>query len=373
MKRRVLLVSSVPLAAPWNGADKNLARLLATQDLDNIYIVQSDRSQPWPDGRIEVVRERTASPLPTETQKLRAMIFLMRQTRRADLIHIVASVRRPNILVGPFLRLWKRLSGKPLVHTAPSTGDDSVRSSHFPGDITVVVTEYDRRRLSAAGVSKVERIAPPLDLDTMAWRQNPQELAARLQLGERAVLYPGHYGPQGGVAECVEAFARLPAEAGDAVLVLACRVYPNQDPEEEAGRVRSLAAELGIEERIRLVGEVADMVALIAACTLTVLVPSRLEGKMAIPQVLLESLALGRPIITGSEAPINEALFGGGLSVQPGDVDALTDALARLLCDPDLRQRLGSAGRDAVLQQCAPEKAVQKYQEIYEGLSRRDG
>lgn len=379
-RRRILLVSSVPLAAPWNGADKNLARLLATHDQNNAYIVQSDCFEPWPDDRIKVVRERMASPLPSNGQKLRSMAFMLKYTRQAHLIHIVASVRRPSPLVGPFLLFWKRLSGRPLIHTALSVGDEAVRAAHFPADVTVVITEHDRARLKGAGVGRVERLAPPLNWASLEPKTAPDEASARLRLGENAILYAGHYGPYGGVAECIEAFARLPGSLNGtvgtgtvgtgtvgtgAVLVLACRTFPDQDPEVEAERARGLAASLGVEERVRIVGEVDDMAALIKACAITVLLPTRMEGKMAIPQVLLESLALGRPIVTGSEPPLREALFGGGLAVKPGDIPGLADALSKLLQDAWLRKQLGKAGREKVRQQCSPEKAVQKYQRLY--------
>lgn len=368
-KRQVLLVSSVPLAAPWNGGDKNLARLLTVHDDDNIYIVQSDRFELWTETRITVVRDGNASPIPSPRQKMRAMSFLLRYTRHVDLVHIVASVRRPNPLVGPFLKLWKQVSRRPLVHTALSIGDGAVNTTHFPADITVVVTEYDQRRLTAAGVDNVVLVSPPLDFTDLKPSRSPADVTAELKLGDRAVLYAGHYGPYGGVSQCIESFARLPASLNDAVLVLACRTFPDQDPEVEAKRAHDLAANLGIGERMRVVGEVQDMPALISACVATVLVPLRLEGKMAIPLVLLESLALGRPIITGSEPPLQEALFDGGLSVKPGDIQALTSAMSRLLTDPVKREQLGNAGRITVRQRCAPEIAVKKYQQIYRRLS----
>jgi glycosyltransferase involved in cell wall biosynthesis len=366
---RVLLVSSVPLAAPWNGADKNLARLLAMHDQNNGYILQSDGNEPWSDDRIRVTRDRAASPLPGNWQKMKALLFLLRQTRHADLIHIVASIRHPNPLVGRFLRLWKRVTGRPLLHTALSVGDGAVQAGHFAGDTTVVVSEFDRERLVRAGVKAVERLFPPLDWRTLETKTSPANLSAQWQLGRRAILYPGHYGPHGGVQECIAAFARLPRSLDDAVLVLACRTYPGQDPAREGQRAVAQAERLGVAERVRIMGEVGDMAALITACAVTVLLPSRLEGKMAIPLVLLESLALGRPVITGSHPPLNEALFAGGLAVPPGDIPALAEALAQLLSDTNLRQQLGRTGRDAVRQACDPQKAVQQYQQIYARLA----
>lgn len=66
-----------------------------------------------------------------------------------------------------------------------------------------------------------------------------------------------------------------------------------------------------------------------------------------LPVVLLEAAAMGCAIVASDLPGINEAMTDGvdAILVPPGDVDALRDAIARLLADPALRARLGTAAR----------------------------
>ncbi len=74
--------------------------------------------------------------------------------------------------------------------------------------------------------------------------------------------------------------------------------------------------------------------------------PSHAEG---LPVVLMEALATGLPVISTPVAGIPELVVDGetGLLVPPGDRAALAAAVTRLR-DPELRRRLGAAGRAAV-------------------------
>src|SRR5581483_270320 len=65
---------------------------------------------------------------------------------------------------------------------------------------------------------------------------------------------------------------------------------------------------------------------------------------------LLQASAAGVPIVACRAGGIPEAVRDGvnGLLVPPGDVQALKDAIARLLDDRELAQRLGQGGRDLV-------------------------
>jgi glycosyltransferase involved in cell wall biosynthesis len=71
-----------------------------------------------------------------------------------------------------------------------------------------------------------------------------------------------------------------------------------------------------------------------------------------IPNVVLEAMALGRPVIASRLSGIPEVVHDGhtGYLVPPGDAHALAQALARLDAAREDAQRLGASGRALVEQ-----------------------
>ena len=62
-----------------------------------------------------------------------------------------------------------------------------------------------------------------------------------------------------------------------------------------------------------------------------------------------------------------------GLVVPPGDMDALAEALRRLLGDDELRARMGARARERVLEEFTVSRMVDKTVSVYrEALSGRD-
>jgi glycosyltransferase involved in cell wall biosynthesis len=70
------------------------------------------------------------------------------------------------------------------------------------------------------------------------------------------------------------------------------------------------------------------------------------------PTTVLEAMASGRPVVTTSTGGMVDMVEDGvsGVLVPPADSAALAAALRRLLADPQLRHRLGAAGRERVRQ-----------------------
>ena len=80
--------------------------------------------------------------------------------------------------------------------------------------------------------------------------------------------------------------------------------------------------------------------------------PSRLlpDDRDGIPNVLVEAMAAGTPVVASAVSGIPELVAHGvnGMLVPPEDPDALADALVRLHRDTALRARLSRAGRETV-------------------------
>ncbi|HZD49241.1 MAG TPA: glycosyltransferase family 4 protein [Silvibacterium sp.] len=92
--------------------------------------------------------------------------------------------------------------------------------------------------------------------------------------------------------------------------------------------------------------------------------PSFAEG---IPVVLMEAMAMEIPCVSTQIAGIPELIRNGvdGLLVAASDIDGLTDALARLMDDPALRERLGRSGRQRVLEHYNLQSNVEKLAAIF--------
>jgi glycosyltransferase involved in cell wall biosynthesis len=113
--------------------------------------------------------------------------------------------------------------------------------------------------------------------------------------------------------------------------------------------MRSLAAELGVKERVRFRGWLdADQLAEELANASIVVVPSVWPEPFGL--VGIEGHAAGRPAVASSTGGIVDWLEDGvsGLCVPPGDPGRLAQALNDLLADPQRRRAMGIAGKEAV-------------------------
>jgi glycosyltransferase involved in cell wall biosynthesis len=113
--------------------------------------------------------------------------------------------------------------------------------------------------------------------------------------------------------------------------------------------VRSRAEVLGVDGLLTLNGYVPfgpPLLDLYRGADIFVHV-SLTEG---VPQVLVEALACGTPIVATAVGGVAQALAGGkaGLLVPPGDAAALADAIDALVADAQLRARIVAYGRSLV-------------------------
>ena len=110
--------------------------------------------------------------------------------------------------------------------------------------------------------------------------------------------------------------------------------------------LRQRAESLGLSTRVHFTGIRRDVGNVLGAVDLFVM-PSFWEG---LPLALVHAMGAGLPVVASAVAGVPEVVRHGetGLLVQPGDVDGLANALARLVDDPAERSRLGCAARDYV-------------------------
>ena len=157
--------------------------------------------------------------------------------------------------------------------------------------------------------------------------------------GRRIALYAGNWSERLGVMEALEVFATVARTVDDVDLVVANRLSLRGSQAEEEARVRAVfdarVAELGIGARVQVVGLLPDFRRVIAASSALLFPALDLrEGKLDLPLVVLEAVALGVPVALYDIAPIDEFPFAAaGAVAVPGDRSGLAGSLTALLAD----------------------------------------
>jgi glycosyltransferase involved in cell wall biosynthesis len=200
----------------------------------------------------------------------------------------------------------------------------------------------ERFRVVPLGVD-VERFAP-------AGRRVPGRIVA--------VASADH--PLKGIAHLLDAVAKLRADR-DVELALVCPLRPGGPTER---RIESL----GIGDVVTIHSGLSDedMAALLGSAQV-MCVPSLYEG-FSLPTV--EAMACGTPVVASRAGALPEVVGPDGecaLLVEPGEVEPLVAALARVLDSTELAGRLGASGRQRVLERFSwrsvAEATVQAYRE----------
>lgn len=134
--------------------------------------------------------------------------------------------------------------------------------------------------------------------------------------------------------------------------------------------LESLAAQLGIADRVQFPGVVRDVPQRLMAHQVCVL-STHYEG---MPLALLEGMAAGCAVVGSAVPGVREVLRDGedGLLVPEADPVALADALERLLRDPDDAARMASNARAAALDRHGRELMNQRYEDLFLALAASD-
>jgi glycosyltransferase involved in cell wall biosynthesis len=236
-------------------------------------------------------------------------------------------------------------------------------------DHVVSVSPDLDRQAGAVRVPASRRSMLENGIDTDDFRRGADVAAAKCRLGlrpEQAVIGAvGRLAPEKGFDVLIRATASLVAKGTDVVLLIA-------GTGDESDRLRVLAEELGVPDRVRLLGHVGDPRSLFEAMDVFVLSSYR-EG---LPNVLLEAMALEVPVVATRVNGVPRLVRDGenGVLVEAGAPDQLAEAMARMLGDRATRDRLARSGRATVVEGYSFDRRMAKMRRVYERvLGRRRG
>ena len=179
----------------------------------------------------------------------------------------------------------------------------------------------------------------------------------------------GRLSPRKGTDVALEAVAELTRRGRNVCLDVYGTVFEGYEWFED--QLRSRASRDDIRGRVTFGGYVHPTWTALAPATV-VLVPSRTEpfGNTAVEAQLAQ-----RPVVVSAVQGLTEIVTDGrtGLLVPPEDATALADAVERLLDDPDLADRMASAGRAEALARFSSAGYRKRILDVVAGLVGRGG
>lgn len=132
---------------------------------------------------------------------------------------------------------------------------------------------------------------------------------------------------------------------------------------ESAKDLEQLAQELGLADRVMLLGQRSDIPDLQAAADLFVM-PSLWEG---LPLAVLEAMMAGNAVVASNISGIPEAIRHNvdGLLVPPGNEDQLADALSQVMAGDTVREGFGRSARQRALERFSSDAMIDRYEALY--------
>jgi hypothetical protein len=194
---------------------------------------------------------------------------------------------------------------------------------------------------------------------------------ARAELGVApdafAVALLGRISDWKGQDVLARALAEAPLAERGAVGLVAGDAFPGEERHERA--LRALRDQLGLGERLRLLGFRDDVETVLGAAD-AVCVPSTRPDPL--PNAALEAAAAGLPVVASAHGGLTEIVHDGrtGRLVPAGDPRALAEALAELAADPAGAHALGEAAAADVRERFALPRMVAEVEAAYDRLRR---
>lgn len=242
-------------------------------------------------------------------------------------------------------RLFARLSADGSV--AASRFNAEQVHAHYGLHPTVVYNGVDLRRFTPEG--------PDDEAVLKKYGLSPSTQEAP------AILYAGRLVRWKGVEYLVRALAHIKPD--NTVLWIA-------GEGEYRPTLERMAADAGVEMRVRFLGklEQADLAALYRRCALLAATSFVNE---TFGMALCEAMACGAPVVASDFGGFREVVIDGvnGLRARPQDPHDLAAKINILLADPQLRERMGKAGREQVVKMFSWKAVADRLEEVYRCLA----
>lgn len=199
------------------------------------------------------------------------------------------------------------------------------------------------------------------DLDALAQLPPASPDVVRVGLVATFARWKGH-------ETFLEALSLLPSSVPVRGYIIGGPLYETAGSQVASRHLRERAQVLGLGSRVGFTGFVADSAAAIRSLDIVVHASTDPEP---FGLVIAEAMACGRAVVAsrgGGAIEVTEAC-AGSVTHMPGDARGLADRIEELATDPDLRARLGEAGRETAERCFTRARMAVELTPIYQGLA----
>ena len=283
-----------------------------------------------------------------------------RQCTKKPLVHIIHGVLADEFEQSKqngYASFRGRVANRFMARLARLEGETAQKA-----DIIVTISRYSLEKMQKyynVDPSKVRIVPNGVDPEKYKPAENQSELKRQFGFGEApVVLFVGNLIPRKGVGFLVEAAKQVTKTQPNVQFVLV------GDGPMKPQLTNDLAAANLTGNFVFKSGLSEQELTAMYGCSDVFVLPSIQEGQGI---VLLEASASGKPVVAFDIGGVNEAVVNGktGLLTTRGSSGELAEALQKLLGDTGLRQKMGSAGRQFVVENFTWDICAQKMLGVY--------
>jgi glycosyltransferase involved in cell wall biosynthesis len=295
---------------------------------------------------------------------LSAMRRIRRLARKADVVHVhfskkgstfrKAAIAKAVKSVGTPLLLHSHSSSYGFYDELPDYGKQRVREFLGSADRFIALSESWAEHYAEKGARNMSVLPNPVVI--------PDDVADRSGRDTVTTVFMGAMGDRKGAFDLAEAFIPVAKSRPQARLIMAGNG--------EVDRVRTILREGGVIDQTEIYDWVGpdERDKLLRRADAFIL-PSYNEG---LPMAMLEAIGYRLPPIVTPVGGIPEVIKDGenGLLVNPGDKEAISAAITRLVDSPNERTSMGAAARKTA-EDYDVKKYIRKIEDLYREMSNR--
>lgn len=231
---------------------------------------------------------------------------------------------------------------------------------HKYSDKVIVLSEKARKyREGNTNSNKFETIYSVFDMESFR-DQLDTALSSTVLKGQHPVIVAvARMDPVKGHINLLKAMPEVLARFSTARLLLI-----GDGPHKEV--LKKNVREMNLNNTVEFKGYVENLPMQLSSADIFVL-PTLSEG---FPITIMEAMAMELPVVASRVGAISELVLNKqtGILVEPGNPEALADAIIYLLSHPDDAKKMGHAGRDRIHSIFHPKKGIEQMESLYERL-----